>query len=178
MHRLVPFLLVAALAMALAACPSRPSEPPAQGQECGLEVWAQAPASSTVEVVGSWNNWSRPGALLAPERDGWRVARVALPAGPVRYALVVDGVWRADPLVATTAWEGEREVTFAEVPQCGAPTLRVVSTVTVGDTDALVRATFNGALVPSTVSVRRRSGDAAPRPSEEYTSAAALSDVE
>ncbi|MBK6695338.1 MAG: hypothetical protein IPG50_24470 [Myxococcales bacterium] len=161
MRRLVPFLLVAALAMALAACPSPPREPPAQGPQCGLEVWAQAPASSTVEVVGSWNNWARPGAALPHERgDGWRVARVALPAGAVRYAFIVDGVWRADPLVATTAWEGDREVTFAEVPPCGAPSLRVVSTVKVGEADALVRATFHGALVPSTVSVRRRNGDA------------------
>lgn len=83
---------------------------------------------ATVEIIGDFNGWKRPGRILFAERaDGWRVTSLDLDAGEHTYAIVEDGVWLNDSNVPTTAFHDDREVTWLNVPSCERPALRVVS---------------------------------------------------
>ncbi len=66
------------------------------------------PGARSVEVVGSFNNWSR-GAIHLSDDDGdgiWHGAAV-LPAGTHEYMFVVDGErWVADPLAGRYVDDG------------------------------------------------------------------------
>jgi hypothetical protein len=66
------------------------------------------PGARSVEVVGSFNNWSRGSLHLRDENhDGiWHAAAV-LPAGQHEYMFVVDGErWVADPLAGRYVDDG------------------------------------------------------------------------
>jgi len=58
------------------------------------------PGAQSVEVVGSFNDWSRGAlALNDDDHDGIWHANAVLPAGPHEYMFVVDGErWVSDPL--------------------------------------------------------------------------------
>jgi len=58
------------------------------------------PGARSVEVVGSFNDWSRGAlALNDDDHDGIWHANAVLPAGPHEYMFVVDGErWVSDPL--------------------------------------------------------------------------------
>ncbi len=88
------------------------------------------PASDqdVVSVVGSWDGWSSPGTPMPVTRtDGWRVVNLPLSSGEYTYAIVDDGMQTADPSVATLAMRGDEEVSWVEVPSCGAPALEVAN---------------------------------------------------
>lgn len=46
---------------------------------------------ASVELVGSWNDFARPGLMLTARSDGWFTESRAVAPGPVRYAFIVDG---------------------------------------------------------------------------------------
>jgi len=56
-------------------------------------------ATSSVQVLGSWNDWQSPGiAATSIEPGYWRTFPVHLPAGRYVYKLVLDGQrWLDDP---------------------------------------------------------------------------------
>lgn len=95
-------------------------------RSCGITVWYKPSSSlSYVEVVGSWNDWKRPGVALAAADDGWQRALVDLSPGEYQYALVDDGRWMTDPYVGETAMHGEVEVSWTRVSDCHVPELKV-----------------------------------------------------
>lgn len=58
----------------------------------------QAPASSTVTVVGDFNDWNPSATPLAPTGTGEWTVRLRLPPGRYRYTFLVDGRrWERDP---------------------------------------------------------------------------------
>ena len=67
-----------------------------------------SPGARSVEVVGSFNDWSR-GVLHLNDDDGdgiWH-AKAVLPAGPHEYMFVVDGErWVSDPLAGRYVDDG------------------------------------------------------------------------
>lgn len=66
------------------------------------------PGARSVEVVGSFNNWSRGSLHLRDEnRDGIWHGTAVLPAGQHEYMFVVDGArWVADPLAGRYVDDG------------------------------------------------------------------------
>jgi hypothetical protein len=101
-----------ALAAALAAIlflPQEPSSPPTPGAAEGIAQFVgHFPGARSVEVVGSFNDWSR-GTLALRDDNGdgiWHGAAV-LPAGQHEYMFVVDGErWVADPLAGRYVDDG------------------------------------------------------------------------
>jgi glycosidase len=97
---------------------------------------------------------------------GWRATRLDdLPAGPVEYAIVVDGVWELDPQVGTSAFHDGQEVTWVQVPDCSVPATRVDTVTTAVGGAASIDATFlassaGDAIDPSTVSLEAVHGTA------------------
>jgi hypothetical protein len=93
------FALAAGLA-AILLIPRTP-ETPTPGESEGIAQFVgHFPGARSVEVVGSFNNWSRGLLHLRDENhDGiWHAAAV-LPAGQHEYMFVVDGErWVTDPL--------------------------------------------------------------------------------
>lgn len=131
---------------------------------CGLRIWHK-PASTEahVEVIGSWNDWSRPGVPPASREDGWRVAAVDVPPGEHAYAIVEDGVWLTDKNEPMTGAHDGREVTVATAPDCERPALQVVGVDTTAAGHATVRVTFvssraGAKLDPSSITARGRDG--------------------
>lgn len=101
-----------ALAAGLAAIlllPSGPGAGPTPGQTEGVANFVgHFPGARSVEVVGSFNDWSRGTLHLSDDdHDGiWHGAAV-LPAGPHEYMFVVDGErWVADPLAGRYVDDG------------------------------------------------------------------------
>lgn len=101
-----------ALAAALAAVLFLPIEPSSSRTPGAAEGIAQFvghfPGARSVEVVGSFNDWSRGTLSLRDENgDGiWHGAAV-LPAGQHEYMFVVDGErWVADPLAGRYVDDG------------------------------------------------------------------------
>lgn len=174
---IAPFTLAAA-ALVL-GCPAK-DDGGASGltvRTCGVDVWYRATSrEARVELVGSWDGFARPGrAVIAERDDGWRHVHVDAAPGPYRYALIDDGVWLTDPLVGTTAWEGEREVSYVEAPSCDAPALAVSDVAKNDDTGrAIVRVSLAAAangpapLDARSITVTTRAG--APVAPKEVTS--------
>jgi cyclomaltodextrin glucanotransferase len=134
---------------------------------CALTVWYQtASPADHVEVVGSWNGWSRPGTLLDPvTADGWRATKLDLAPGPYEYLLVDDGQSLVDPNVPTTAFYQGKEVSLATVPDCGTPALRVDASNGSPDGHGAIQATFLASsagdpIDPSTLTLTLRDGTA------------------
>jgi AMP-activated protein kinase-like protein len=101
-----------ALAAGLAAIlliPTQPSNGPTPGRHEGVAQFVgHFPGARSVEVVGSFNDWSRGSLHLRDENhDGiWHGAAV-LPAGPHEYMFVVDGErWVPDPLAGRYVDDG------------------------------------------------------------------------
>ncbi|HEY5241413.1 MAG TPA: alpha-amylase family glycosyl hydrolase, partial [Polyangiaceae bacterium] len=150
-------LLLGALA---AACHGSSAAPTVPERSCSVTVWYQpASTASDIQVVGSWDGWSRPGRAMDAAADGWLATRVDdLAAGPYEYAIVVDGTWVLDPQVGTTAFHAGQEVTWVEVPDCGTPATTVQNVTANADGTAEIDATFlatrwGDALDPSTVTL-------------------------
>ena len=125
-----------------------------------MTVWYQpASTASDIQVVGSWDGWSRPGRAMDAAADGWLATRVDdLAAGPYEYGIVVDGTWELDPQVGTTAFHAGQEVTWVEVPDCGTPATTVQNVAANADGTAGIDATFlatrwGDALDPSTLTL-------------------------
>ncbi|HEY8086875.1 MAG TPA: alpha-amylase family glycosyl hydrolase, partial [Polyangiaceae bacterium] len=127
-----------------AACHGGTSAPAVPERSCTVTVWYQpATAPRTIEVVGSWNGWGRPGRAMSAEGGGWFATRFDdLAAGPFEYAVVVDGQWELDPSVATTAFRNGEEVTWLEVPNCGTPATTVQLVTSGADGTAGIDASF------------------------------------
>jgi glycosidase len=107
-------------------------------------VWYQ-PASKPqqIEVIGSWNAWARPGQPMTPVEGGWYATRFdALAAGPLEYAVIVNGQWELDPDVGTTAFHEGQEVTWTQVPDCGTPATTVQNVTANPDGTASIDASF------------------------------------
>jgi hypothetical protein len=88
---------------------SQQSSTPTPGKSEGVANFVgHFPGARSVEVVGSFNDWSR-GALHLSDDDGdgiWH-AKAVLPAGPHEYMFVVDGErWVADPLAGRYVDDG------------------------------------------------------------------------
>ena len=132
------------IALSVGACHDAAVPTGAPQRSCAVTVWYKAAsAAAHVEVLGSWNAWSRPGRVLEPGRgDGWRVASFDLPPGPASYAIVDDGVWIADPNVPTSAFHEGKEVAWLEVASCDVPALRVDGATGSADGAAAISATF------------------------------------
>ncbi len=127
---------------ALASCKNdSPATTPQRA--CGLTVWYHASDAAHVEVVGSWNAWARPGAVLERAReDGWRVTSFDLGAGAYSYAIVDDGQWLTDATVPTTSFHDGLEVTWVSVQSCDAPQLHVDGVTATPQGQATVSASF------------------------------------
>lgn len=131
---------------------------------CGLRIWHR-PASrdAHVEVIGSWNEWKRPGLVPEIRDDGWRVIAVDIPPGEHSYAIVEDGIWLADRNEPMTGFHDGREVTVATVPDCDRPALEISGVDTTVGGNATVRATFISSrarhrIDPSSITARGRDG--------------------
>ena len=128
-------------------------------------MWHRASSGrATVEVVGSWDEWKRPGRMLPADRaDGYRVTSFDVTPGAYSYGVVEDGTWVVDPFVPTTAFHGAHEVAWVDVPDCAVPGVRVDEATGSADGGAAIRGTFftrkDGALLdPSTIRVTDRDG--------------------
>ncbi|HEY5998527.1 MAG TPA: zf-HC2 domain-containing protein [bacterium] len=64
-----------------------------------LEVSFQAPAATSVAIVGDFNGWDiRRNLLVRSSHEGRWGARLRLPPGVYQYSFVVDGTtWEVDP---------------------------------------------------------------------------------
>jgi glycosidase len=161
---------VVVLAVAFAAC-NDAKAPSVPERSCALTIWYKATTDAAhVEVIGSWDGWARPGRTLDGGRaDGWRVAQYDLPAGPVQYAIIDDGVWIADPNVPTSAWHEGNEVAWVNVASCDAPAIRVDDARGSPDGRGAIAATFlaaksGAALDPASITVASATASAAPTP--------------
>jgi len=103
-----PLALVAGLA-AILLIPTQPTNRPSPGAHEGIAQFVgHFPGARSVEVVGSFNDWSRGMLHLSDENhDGiWHVEAV-LPAGQHEYMFVVDGErWVPDPLAGRYVDDG------------------------------------------------------------------------
>ena len=101
--------LAAGLAAILLLSRSPRSHAPLPGVAQGIAQFVgQFPGARSVEVVGSFNNWSRGLLHLRDDdHDGiWHAAAV-LPAGQHEYMFVVDGErWVTDPLAGRFVDDG------------------------------------------------------------------------
>jgi Glycogen recognition site of AMP-activated protein kinase len=100
-----------ALAAGLAAIllVSRQSDHPMPGAAEGIAQFVgQFPGARSVEVVGSFNNWSRGLLHLRDDdHDGIWHGYAVLPAGPHEYMFVIDGErWVTDPLAGRFVDDG------------------------------------------------------------------------
>jgi glycosidase len=140
----------------------------APARQCAYTVWHKpASAQSTVELVGDFEGWTRPGRILPATRsDGWRVTQVQAAAGEHTYLIYEDGVAVTDSEVATTAFRPDgTEVTWVDVADCSKPGLAIsgstVSKAGEGSvTLALTRATSGAAFAPGSFSVTSHDGAA------------------
>jgi hypothetical protein len=102
-------LALAAVLAAILFLPNAPNSPPHPGASEGVAQFVgHFPGARSVEVVGSFNDWSRGTLPLRDENgDGiWHGAAV-LPAGQHEYMFVVDGErWVADPLAGRYVDDG------------------------------------------------------------------------
>jgi hypothetical protein len=102
-------LALAAVIAALLLLPLEPAGGPPLGNAEGIAQFVgHFPEARSVEVVGSFNDWSRGALSLRDEdHDGvWHGAAV-LPAGQHEYMFVVDGErWIADPLAGRYVDDG------------------------------------------------------------------------
>jgi hypothetical protein len=102
-------LALAAALSAVLLLPLSPSRSPMPGAAEGIAQFVgHFPGARSVEVVGSFNDWSRGALPLRDEdHDGiWHGAAV-LPAGQHEYMFVVDGErWVADPLAGRYVDDG------------------------------------------------------------------------
>jgi len=83
-------------------------------------------AASSVQVLGSWNDWQSPGiAAISIEPGYWRTLPVHLPAGRHAYKLLLDGQrWLDDPDNPRKAPDGVGSLNSAlVVPEDGRPHL-------------------------------------------------------
>lgn len=65
---------------------------PVAGEDGRIRFRYRAAQASTVEVIGSWNEWATPGVALTPTREpGLWEAVVEVPPGAHRYRMLVDG---------------------------------------------------------------------------------------
>jgi hypothetical protein len=110
--RLKPLWTLGVAAAGLAAIlllPGEPSRMLSPGAAEGVARFVgNFPGARSVEVVGSFNNWSRGSLHLEDENhDGiWHVTTV-LPAGQHEYMFVIDGErWVADPLAGRYVDDG------------------------------------------------------------------------
>jgi Glycogen recognition site of AMP-activated protein kinase len=71
---------------------------PAAGPSRAVLLRLVAPASSTVTVVGDFNDWNPSATPLRPGGAGEWTVRLRLPPGRYRYTFLVDGrEWQRDP---------------------------------------------------------------------------------
>jgi AMP-activated protein kinase-like protein len=71
---------------------------PAAGTSRAVLLRLVAPASSTVTVVGDFNDWNPSATPLRPGGAGEWTVRLQLPPGRYRYTFLVDGrEWQRDP---------------------------------------------------------------------------------
>ena len=102
-------LALAAGLVAILLIPTEPSNRPTPRAHEGIAQFVgHFPGARSVEVVGSFNDWSRGSLHLRDEHhDGiWHAAAV-LPAGPHEYMFVVDGErWVTDPLAGRYVDDG------------------------------------------------------------------------
>ncbi len=114
-----------------------------------------------------------PGTTLTAGRsDGWRVTHFDLAPGEYTYAIVDDGVFQANPNVATLSMYDGQEVTWVTVPDCAVPTLQVTSGVGSSTGAATIEASFLASVTgqpidPSTFSATDRDGSVLP--SSDFT---------
>lgn len=101
-----------AAAMALAVVATR--APEGGG---GTTFALDAPAVTSVSLVGDFTNWRTDSVHLARRDDGrWQVT-LKLPPGRYRFAYVVDGgEWRADAAAATVPDDFGRPTSILTVP--------------------------------------------------------------
>jgi hypothetical protein len=102
-------LALAAVLGALLIVPLEPTGSPPLGSAEGIAQFVgHFPGARSVDVVGSFNDWSR-GALSLRDEDNdgiWHGVAV-LPAGQHEYMFVVDGErWVADPLAGRYVDDG------------------------------------------------------------------------
>ncbi len=143
------FLAGSALALGV-ACRSAPAPSAVPTRACGVTIWHRASSpAATVEIVGDFNGWTRPGRILPARDDGWRVTTLDVGAGEHTYAILEDGVWLTDASVATTAFHDAHEVTWLDVPSCELPELRVTA----------ASATATGSVTVSARVLASRAGD-------------------
>jgi 1,4-alpha-glucan branching enzyme len=65
-----------------------------------------SPASGTLEVAGSFNNWDPAKGKMKKDKSGNWSIKLSLAAGEYQYKLVFDGAsWEIDPNVAVVAGE-------------------------------------------------------------------------
>ncbi len=137
-------------------------------RQCAYTVWhLPASAQSTVELVGDFESWQRPGRILPADRsDGWRVSRVDVPAGEHTYLLYEDGVALTDTEVPTTAFRPDgTEVSWVNVADCSKPGLAVSASSATKDGEgsvslALTRASSGAAFDATSFSVTSFTGAA------------------
>jgi glycosidase len=113
-------------------------------------IWHKAASDvASVEIVGDFNAWKRPGRMLEAERpDGWRATSIDFGAGEHAYAIVEDGVWLSDPNVPTTAYHDGHEVTWIDVASCDVPGIEVTGAAGSADGHATVEAKLLASRAP------------------------------
>ena len=138
----------------LGACHGSPADTSPPARSCSIVVWHH-PASPTasVEVVGDWNDWARPGLPMNVTGDpGWLATSVPLAPGEHLYAIIEDGQWLLDPTVPTSGFHDDQEVSWVNVADCSTPGLQVDDATGSADGGATIHATFlaSTALAPMT----------------------------
>ena len=76
----------------------RPSTPePTRHIRASTEFTLHAPDAGSVQIAGSFNDWTPDATPLARRSDGIWQLEISLEPGTYEYRFIVDGVWLEDP---------------------------------------------------------------------------------
>jgi glycosidase len=92
-------------------------------------VWVH-PEQGDVHIIGTWDDWARPGIVPEPHEGGWKLARFELPPGDHGYLLDLGSETTLDPHQPLTTFDihdDDREVSLLAIGDCGQPRLDVSS---------------------------------------------------
>jgi glycosidase len=171
--KLLRSLALATCAAALSGACRGPSYPTVA---CDHVVWARASAAANVSVVGSWDGWTHPIAMVPAAQPGWQVAVLTLPAGDYGYEVVTDGAAALDPFQPLTTFDGEVEVSLLVATDCRTPQI-AIQAASADDTGAMsVSGVFSAAAGGPPLDPRRVSATLDGAPDAAAASAASAAD--
>jgi glycosidase len=149
---------VVALATAIASLSCGAATAPPE-RACGATIRTTRAglAGAPLSVVGSWDDWSAPGATLLPQADGSLALTLDLAPGEYGYQVVEGGSPRLDGSNHQGTFRGDVEVSLLVVEGCSAPALRIDSASASVVTGVFLAASGGAPLDPA--SLRAVDGD-------------------